>query len=112
MSEAPSWLEPAPGRPGEYRLSDAADRVIGDAFRMHYQATREIATLAEWGLWMEKVRAVFAVPKVEELLHRFVDHETDPCRLDHHGYCQEHPGCHEINDCPVAKGRALLGQSA
>lgn len=24
------------------------------------------------------------------LLHRLVDREDEPCRLDHHGYCQTH----------------------
>lgn len=43
------------------------------------------------------------------LLHRFVDHETDPCQLDHHGYCQAHPGAQETGqECAVSEGRRLL----
>lgn len=44
---------------------------------------------------------------LENLLRRLVEHETDPCELDHHGYCQ----AHHLHSppCPVAVGRKLLG---
>ncbi len=41
------------------------------------------------------------------LLGRLVDREDRPCRLDHHGYCQEHPGGGNI-PCVTATARELL----
>lgn len=43
------------------------------------------------------------------LLGHFVDHEDQPCRLDHHGACQEHGGS-SLRPCDVAAGRALLAR--
>lgn len=34
--------------------------------------------------------------------------DDEPCRLDHHGYCQTH-GCLSPGECAVARGRRLLG---
>ena len=44
-----------------------------------------------------------------ETLRGVVD--PDPCRLDHHGYCQAH-GWLEEGDCPNAKLTALLADAA
>ena len=44
---------------------------------------------------------------LEALLHAFVDHEDQPCSLDHHGYCQEHDSFSE-GRCKVAEARELL----
>ena len=41
---------------------------------------------------------------LEALLKPF---ENDPCRLDHHGYCQAH---FIEEDCSVAKARKILAQ--
>jgi hypothetical protein len=36
---------------------------------------------------------------------------ADPCRLDHHGNCQEHGWFHLNGDpCPVAEAQKLLGK--
>lgn len=45
------------------------------------------------------------------LLHRF-DYEDQPCRLDHHGYCQVHPGLTppEEGGCAIAAFRAFLAE--
>ncbi len=37
--------------------------------------------------------------------------DPDPCRLDHHGYCQSH-GWLDEGDCPNAKLQALLADAA
>jgi hypothetical protein len=42
-------------------------------------------------------------------LYEFVEGEGDPCRFDHHGYCQEHGYFGEPGDCHVRRGRELLG---
>lgn len=43
------------------------------------------------------------------LLGHFVDHEDQPCRLDHHGACQEHGGS-SLRPCDVAVGREWLAR--
>lgn len=50
--------------------------------------------------------------RAEALLHELVDHETDPCRLDHHGYCQEHPGGFADGGCTTRRSRELLAAIA
>lgn len=53
------------------------------------------------------VAGVLYGAKARELLRRFVEHEDQPCRFDHHGYCQEH-GTDEP-PCAVRVARQLLG---
>lgn len=43
------------------------------------------------------------------LLGHFVDHEDRPCRLNHHGACEEHGGS-SLRPCDVASGRELLAR--
>lgn len=43
------------------------------------------------------------------LLGHFVDHEDQPCRLNHHGACQEHGGS-SLRPCDVAVGREWLAR--
>ena len=47
-------------------------------------------------------------PDALGLLRELVGHETDPCRLDHHGYCQEHPGGFNDAGCTTRRARELL----
>lgn len=37
------------------------------------------------------------------------NHEDQPCRFDHHGYCQEHPGGFGWEGCGIAIARSALG---
>jgi hypothetical protein len=37
-----------------------------------------------------------------------VEGEDGPCRLDHHGYCQDH-GSFEEGECMIRQHRRLLG---
>lgn len=41
-----------------------------------------------------------------------VGHEDQPCRFDHHWFCQEHPGGFAHDGCATARGRRALGLSA
>lgn len=43
------------------------------------------------------------------LIGRFVDHEDQPCRFDHHGAYQEHGGS-SLRPCDVAVGREWLAR--
>lgn len=45
---------------------------------------------------------------LENALRYHVEAEDKPCRLDHHGYCQEH-GSFEEGRCMVKQHRRLLG---
>lgn len=55
----------------------------------------------------KRLRAQLA--EATTLLGHFVDHEDRPCRLDHHGACQEHGGS-SLRSCDVAVGRELLAR--
>ena len=46
--------------------------------------------------------------RLRELLTYIPSYETEPCRLDHHGYCQDHPGGFREGGCWVAAARAAL----
>lgn len=51
-----------------------------------------------------RIQALTAeVERLRKLLQRNIDNE--PCRLDHHGYCQTH---YLEEDCSVAAARAAL----
>lgn len=43
------------------------------------------------------------------LLGHFVDHEDQPCRLNHHGACEERGGS-SLRPCDVAVGHELLAR--
>ena len=45
-----------------------------------------------------------------ELLNGLVGHEDSPCLLDHHGYCQEHPGGFNDEGCITKQARAILAE--
>ena len=47
--------------------------------------------------------------RLRELLAEMVEVHEDPCRLDHHGYCQEH-FLDDVNDggCRVANAKTAL----
>lgn len=47
----------------------------------------------------------WAIEGLRAALERLVADETEPCRLDHHGQCQEHKG---DKPCSVAEARAAL----
>ena len=47
-----------------------------------------------------------------ELLMAFADHEDGPCRLDHHGECQDHPGGDVDGVCAIRAAREFLGLEA
>lgn len=50
-----------------------------------------------------------ALDTLWETLHFLVDGDDEPCRFDHHGYCQEH-WRGEIDDvCAIAYARRLVG---
>lgn len=48
------------------------------------------------------------VKELEAILLDFVEGEDQPCRFDHHGYCQEH-GWFGEDECYIARGRRALG---
>lgn len=52
------------------------------------------------------------VEEARVLLDALVGHESSPCLLDHHGFCQEHPGGFDEQGCVTARARKLLGQAA
>lgn len=70
------------------------------------------ALAREQALSTELVKEVHALrarcAALEEALEPFLD--DNPCRYDHHGYCQEHQGVDEDGVCIVAKAAALLEQ--
>lgn len=79
-----------------------------------------------WQMFRERYPGIAQIPAVDDLLTQvgahwrsafervtalrlalrdLVDHEDEPCRFDHHGYCQEHT---LTKPCAVAVARALL----
>lgn len=46
--------------------------------------------------------------EIEKLLWALVGHETNVCRYDHHGTCQEHPGGMLDGRCVTFAARELL----
>lgn len=60
--------------------------------------------------WFREVRNLQnRLAEATTLLGYFVDHEDQPCRLNHHGACKAHNGS-ELRPCDVAAGRELLGR--
>jgi len=49
--------------------------------------------------------------ELRKILFHFVANEIDPCRFDHHGYCQEH-GWFNDSECMVSVARRALGLQA
>lgn len=47
------------------------------------------------------------IAQLESVLRDLID--DDPCRFDHHGYCQTHGWLHP-GRCPVARARELLAE--
>ena len=48
-----------------------------------------------------------------DLLRYLIRYEDEPCRTDHHGYCQDHPGgsmtdADDRPDCMVAAARRIV----
>lgn len=57
--------------------------------------------------WLNKANATTeALAVAKGFLQSFVAYHDAPCRLDHHGYCQEH--FLEMGNCTVAEVRAWL----
>lgn len=90
-------------------LTVAFDAMCGerDQARTDQEATAERLTVeadrlrAAWeSAWAERNEA-------RGLLYRFVDHDDEPCWLDHHGYCQAHGLSN--GPCRVAEARRILG---
>ena len=48
--------------------------------------------------------------RLRKLLIDFLAVNDEPCRLDHHGYCQAH-WLHSAADCPVARARTAIGET-
>lgn len=57
----------------------------------------------------ERDEAISVGLKFRELLQGFVEGETEPCRFDHHGCCQEHGWFGEPGECGVREAREMLG---
>lgn len=47
--------------------------------------------------------------ELRKLLTGLVEGEDQPCRFDHHGYCQEHGWFGEPGECYLAQARTALG---
>lgn len=82
------FAQAAQGERGRYAAENQRLREEADRLRAAWESA-----------WAERNEA-------RGLLHRFVDHEDDPCRFDHHGDCQEHGSS---GPCQVAEARRLLG---
>lgn len=59
--------------------------------------------------WQANCRLVSAAPDLLVALQEMVDVNDEPCRLDHHGYCQTHY-LDDVNDggCRVANAKAAI----
>ena len=59
--------------------------------------------------WVQQIATIPLDPRVEKLVEALAGlvacQGDDPCRYDHHGYCQEH---YIEAECSVAKARAAL----
>ena len=72
-------------------------------------ALKRVRLWAEHGLrsdLSDLVAAVSHIDALEALLRRFVEISGSECRLDHHGYCQEH---FVEKNCVVAETLTALG---
>ena len=78
---------------------------IGAAHQEGISARRTLDAMRETEIF--ELNAQLA--EAATLLGHFVDHEDQPCRLDHHGACQEHGGS-SLRPCDVAAGRELLAR--
>lgn len=47
------------------------------------------------------------IKDLEEILEEVIEVESEPCRYDHHGYCQSH-WMHEY-PCPIEKAKQMIG---
>jgi hypothetical protein len=48
------------------------------------------------------------INELEALLHELTDCETDPCSLDHTGFCQVHDSPTENGGCVIVRAREAL----
>lgn len=71
-----------------------------------YHNARLIAAAPDLAATVIELQA--RIDKAVELLAYIPSYETEPCRLDHHGYCQDHPGGFREGGCWVAATRAFL----
>lgn len=55
---------------------------------------------------------VHGFERVQILLREQVEGDTNPCRYDHHGYCQEHGYFGDPGSCGVRDAREALGINA
>lgn len=78
---------------------------IGAAHQEGISARRTLDAMRETEIF--ELNAQLA--EATTLLGHFVNHEDQPCRLDHHGACQEHGGS-SLRRCDVAAGRELLAR--
>jgi DNA repair ATPase RecN len=98
MNEAADMLEALAARVAEVEAQYA--HVLGHANRQEDRAEAAEAKLAASEARVEKLRAALA-----DLV---ACQGNDPCRYDHHGYCQEH---YIEADCSVKKARAALEET-
>ena len=74
----------------------------------YHEARCKIAELVTTTELCQRAREGHVAVPLETLM-AVVD--PDPCRFDHHGYCQAH-GWLEEGDCPTAKLQALIAAAA
>ena len=92
-------------RPGEHQVCNY------DAVRTHDDSGLFCNRCGfMWSATAARLRlAIARIDVLEAALHGLVDHEDQPCRFDHHGYCQDHTGGFGEHGCTTAIGRKALG---
>lgn len=88
-------------------LDAAAKELLARNVELGTRADNSVARCEDLEDELERLRAQLA--EATTLLGHFVDHEDQPCRLDHHGACQEHGGS-SLRPCDVAAGREWLAR--
>ena len=83
------------------------DEIRNRALRVaQSQISDPAAIIAAWELaGIDVPYLCTAVGALRGMLHLLVDHESEPCRLDHEGYCQAHG---LTRPCTVATAKELL----
>lgn len=100
-------------------MMQLADRNQAEPPKLVRNLMQWVATAVERETHWQRERAGQAETEAERLrkylaeattlLGHFVNHEDQPCRLDHHGACQER-GASSLRRCDVAAGRELLAR--